>query len=1033
MKLSIYSGKFHKCRLVAFYDIYSILGSMFRILVCFTLFMTSIQAPAFAQELVLPASGQRLYLSPKYAPAILKGLKINPQKPLTLEFVLDPGQSNQADLTNQSNQLIRYFLAGVTTPEKDLWVNLSPYEKDRIVPDAFGQTDMGRDLLVQDYLLKQITSSLIYPEDNLGKIFWTKVYQAAAKEGSINIPVNTFNKVWIMPQKAVVYENSKNMTAYVTESHLKVMLEEDYLAKDKSTQSKPTNNYSAIIKDIVIPVLEQEINEGERFAQLRQIYNSLILATWYKKKLKTSILGQAYVEKNKTAGINIEDTNAKEEIYQQYLKAFKQGVFNFVKEDKDAAGKLVPRKYFSGGMGFAGHIDKAMSTTLTPPSLIDNALKVTANLKPERLSIDRKIDGMTQERIQKIMARMSEMILLPGERSFEDLSKWSELGYGKFSTGILIAHHEVRKFLPAVSNWRNISASRVSYIYEVNGNMILKLRSAPDPETWENHTDLIAVSGEILEGIGGPVIIKGPQIIQVEGKSFLATLEKKLPGKELSEIFKEGSWDHEIGNKIVELFNEMVRKGVLGSDLDTTNFLIDTKASYVDVEFLRVLPPSKVLKELLEHLRHKNDKLKHKWPDEARYFVADELEKKFQDQAMTVSRRAFIGMSAVVAGSIAGYAYWGTKENLPSKQVYLLTFNHSAPSVWEEARSLFRGGPALVARIRSQTPFENQIVQFLQKNQATIYRGHQVIQKASAILKANPKMAVAIEAWDDKTGSMEKAGVINLDMKEVADFRKVIEMTVRSPLLYKNLSIYARQQIIEDLFLAAVGEINYLTYKDPNIARRNIYSVDSPVHYTEQIERLYPENNKYAVKINQIPAAEKEKIKLNELISKINGRKSVSQDEVERVVFLFSQINPQYGQDVRQFIKIIQRFMNLSGTRNAVMAKKLKSIPEDVLFLGGTDHRNVAKILRHDPQVRLSLEEFGQPVKTFDHGMSVKDKAMTSTGGIDLKSMVDELEINGNFEFNPHVTNQIKNAAGFKPVIIRISSLPDVAAFIGAN
>ena len=36
-------------------------------------------------------------------------------------------------------------------------INLSPYEKNRIVEDNFGKTEMGRDLLAQDYLLKQIT------------------------------------------------------------------------------------------------------------------------------------------------------------------------------------------------------------------------------------------------------------------------------------------------------------------------------------------------------------------------------------------------------------------------------------------------------------------------------------------------------------------------------------------------------------------------------------------------------------------------------------------------------------------------------------------------------------------------------------------------------------------------------------------------------------------------------------------------------------------------------------------------------------
>jgi hypothetical protein len=38
-----------------------------------------------------------------------------------------------------------------------------------MVPDNFAMTEMGRDLLAQDYLLKQFTASLMYPEDDLGK------------------------------------------------------------------------------------------------------------------------------------------------------------------------------------------------------------------------------------------------------------------------------------------------------------------------------------------------------------------------------------------------------------------------------------------------------------------------------------------------------------------------------------------------------------------------------------------------------------------------------------------------------------------------------------------------------------------------------------------------------------------------------------------------------------------------------------------------------------------------------------------------
>ena len=313
---------------------------------------------SYAQNIVtMPAPGTMVSLSETFAPPLLKGIKVYHNDPFRFDFILDTGDATESDqqLKTDSNRLIKYFLASLTVPEKDLWVNLSPYEKNRIVPEAFGQTEMGRDLLAQDYILKQITASVIYPEGEVGKEFWAKVYAEAQKRySSTDIPVDTFNKVWIVPEKATVYENKD--AAFVAESQLKVMLEEDYLALEKNTEAKdqtaPATHKlgSDIVREVVIPILKKEVNEGKNFAPLRQVYNSLILATWYKRKLRASILGQAYVDRQKTAGIDIADKNEKEKIWQQYVEAFKKGAYNFIKEEYDpATQQTMPRKYFSGG------------------------------------------------------------------------------------------------------------------------------------------------------------------------------------------------------------------------------------------------------------------------------------------------------------------------------------------------------------------------------------------------------------------------------------------------------------------------------------------------------------------------------------------------------------------------------------------------------------------------------------------------------------------------------------------------------------
>ncbi|MEI7999219.1 MAG: UTP--glucose-1-phosphate uridylyltransferase, partial [Candidatus Omnitrophota bacterium] len=312
-----------------------------------------------ADEFHLPAPGVIVRLSPPLDPPILKGIKVHPDNPFRFDFILDQGDQKVGTSTTfikeESTKLIKYFLASLTVPEANLWVNLSPYEKDRIIPEELGQTELGRDMLAQDYILKQLTASLIYPEKQLGKEFWSKVYAKAKNEyGATEMPVNTFNKVWIIADKADVYVHDN--TAFVVGSHLKVMLEEDYLALSKhegiGSVSKATGIMgSQIIREIVLPGLEKEVNGGKNFANLRQIFHSMILATWYKKNLKEALLNQVYSNKAKLSGVDVNDKTIKEQIYQEYLKAYKKGVFNYIKEEPDLiSNQKTPRKYFSGGI-----------------------------------------------------------------------------------------------------------------------------------------------------------------------------------------------------------------------------------------------------------------------------------------------------------------------------------------------------------------------------------------------------------------------------------------------------------------------------------------------------------------------------------------------------------------------------------------------------------------------------------------------------------------------------------------------------------
>ncbi len=139
------------------------------------------------------------------------------------------------------------------------------------------------------------------------------------------------------------------------------MLEEDYAAYQKTLgaqdygldsrkDSGMTEQTKQIIRDVIIPIIEQEVNEGENFANLRQIYNAMLLSVWFKKRLKDHILGQAYADKEQINSIALNQHGEIEGIWNQYVEAFKVGVYNTIKEDYDPQTQtVVPRKYFSGG------------------------------------------------------------------------------------------------------------------------------------------------------------------------------------------------------------------------------------------------------------------------------------------------------------------------------------------------------------------------------------------------------------------------------------------------------------------------------------------------------------------------------------------------------------------------------------------------------------------------------------------------------------------------------------------------------------
>jgi hypothetical protein len=337
-----------------------------------------------------------------------------------------------------------------------------------VLDDGKQELGMGRDLLAQDYLLKQLTASLVYPEKDLGKKFWDRIYKKAKeKYGDVEIPMSTFNKVWIMPEHAKIFEFGT--TAVITESHLKVMLEQDYLAFLKSFSKAPdevvaieTNKESSfgaeIVREIVLPEIEKEVNEGENFSKLRQIYRSMIMASWYKRKLKDGLLGKMYVGANKVSGVEVQDKQIKQKIYDQYLAAFKKGVYNYIREDIDIkTQEVIPRKYFSGGFVAGAEVDR--TTEIVPvdqrtqaaatSDAVGSILTAAVGLNP--INNDQAGGANANEDVQTPEVpnggALKQIGVLGDEQAVgvtaQTLKRWAQLAQSSSSQGISIKSQQI--------------------------------------------------------------------------------------------------------------------------------------------------------------------------------------------------------------------------------------------------------------------------------------------------------------------------------------------------------------------------------------------------------------------------------------------------------------------------------------------------------------------------------------------------------------------------------------------------------------
>jgi hypothetical protein len=191
--------------------------------------------------------------------------------------------------------------------------------------------------------------------------------------------------------------------AYICETDLETLCERDLVAMRHHDNEKNENGGGTtpdftveVFKEIVLPHIRREVNESEHFAPLRQVYHALILATWFKKKLRevpayskvfesinsdnphSLITTIRSIKKLGNQGTDNESSPSRSpqpsprpkldhatpnapafdiadnvEFYQKYIRLFRNGVFRCARaEEGDRPGEIINRLYFSGAVRF---------------------------------------------------------------------------------------------------------------------------------------------------------------------------------------------------------------------------------------------------------------------------------------------------------------------------------------------------------------------------------------------------------------------------------------------------------------------------------------------------------------------------------------------------------------------------------------------------------------------------------------------------------------------------------------------------------
>lgn len=316
------------------------------------------------------------------------------------------------DIANSTAMATTAFLTGLAMPNDKFWVNLNPWEPDRIIDKQLGLTDVGRIMLEADLQMKKDFSHYGNPcVNDTGNALWklldkktTELAQACVDKypGEIkdinSIRFGSATRFWIVPDKAFVYANGTEI--YIINATLTIYSEpvgehsffvvdgqdsgtlSNGCLEELNRSAKEYNQYAKDLEDrMILPYVVEDVNRGDKYRDLRKVYSSLILAQWYKsrKTPQDDIFLDSLVRSADSAPLESLNPWSPDEIWEKYVYSYKKGEFNcWQNETIDMPDGILVKSVLrsSGGVDFARINDHLTRVDRMPQEIRDQIVEV---------------------------------------------------------------------------------------------------------------------------------------------------------------------------------------------------------------------------------------------------------------------------------------------------------------------------------------------------------------------------------------------------------------------------------------------------------------------------------------------------------------------------------------------------------------------------------------------------------------------------------------------------------------------------------